>query len=183
MKRILAIVLAFLMVFAMAACDNGSDSGNTDKPAESGNAANQQTTENNAKTDPAGKDTAAPADHPVLTLCGLTVEDIEAGVTTLGEGFLETGSGFVGVMSPAELNFASFESWLNALAANCRKAAKDGKLYESEASTEELSSFTLDSNALMNVVLFIYRTNNKVVCVTASFAVTGNAFSCKLEVY
>ena len=35
----------------------------------------------------------------------------------------------------------------------------------------------------MNVVLFSYRTNDKVIYVTASYAMTGSAFSCKLEFF
>ena len=184
MKKILAIALALLMVFMLAAC--GSESAGT--PAENGDAGNenageQQADAGNEKTDPAAEGEAEAGDHPVLKLCGLTVADIEAGVTTLGDTSLETESGFVGSMFPAEFTFESFESWVNALADNCRKAAADGKLYESEMSTDEVTSFSLDPDALMNVVLFIYRTNNKVIYVTASFAVTGSAFSCKLEVY
>ena len=184
MKKILAIALALLMVFALAAC--GSEGTGT--PAENGdigneNAGEQQADAGNEKTDPAAEGKADAGDHPVLKLCGLTVADIEAGVTTLNDGAMETDSAFVGAMTSAEITFTAFESWVNALADNCRKAAADGKLYESESSTEELTTFTLDPNALMNVVLFIYRTNNKVVYVTASYAVTGSAFSCKLEVY
>lgn len=184
MKKIIAIALALLMIVSFAACDNGNDGSSTDKPSESGNNTAQQTSAGNGQTEPAGSQAADSADHPVLKLCSLTVEDIEAGVTTLGDTTLETESGFVGSMTPAEFNFTSFESWVNALAENCRKAAKDGKLYESELSTEEITSFSLDPNALANVVLFIYRTNGgKVIYVTASYFVTGNVFSCKLEVY
>ncbi len=181
MKKILAIALALLAVLALAAC--GSNSGNTEEPTDSESNVGEQTSAGNGQTEPAANETAAPADHPVLKLCGLTVADIEAGATALGENSMETESAFVGAMVPAEFTFASFESWVNALAGNCRKAAKDGKLYESELSEEEVTSFSLDPGALMNVVQFIYRTNNKVIYVTASFAVTGSAFSCKLEVY
>ena len=181
MKKIIAIALALLMVFALVAC--GGNDNNIDNTATPENSTTQPTNADADKTDPAGEQTAKPADHPVLKLCGLTVSDIEAGVTTLGEGSMETETAFLGSMTPEEFSFENFEKWVNALADNCRKAAKDGKLYESEMSTEEITSFTLDSGALMNVILFIYRTNNKVIYVTASYAVTGSAFSCKLEVY
>ena len=71
-------------------------------------------------------------------LYDLTVADIEAGVTTLGENVIETQSAFVGPMVPAEFNFAAFENRLNALADNCRKVSKDGKLCESEMSTDKV---------------------------------------------
>ena len=181
MKKIIAIVLALLMVFALAAC--GSDDNNTGKPADNENNANQQAGADNGKTDPAGNEAAESAEHPALKLCGLTVADIEAGVTTLNDGAMETESAFVGSMTSAEFTFESFEKWVNALAENCRKVSKDGKLYESEMSTDEVTSFSLDANVLMNVVQFIYRTSNKVIYVTVSYAKTGSAFSCKLEAY
>ena len=180
MKKFLAILLALLMVFTLVAC---GVSENTDEPEDTKKTENTQSAGKTEQTTTTENVAADDAKHPVLDLCGLTVADIEAGVTTLGEDYQETESGFSGVMFPAELNFENFEKWVNALAENCRKASKDGKLYESEMSEEEVTSFSLDPNALMNVVLFIYRTNGKVVYVTASYAVTGSAFSCKLEVY
>lgn len=181
MKKIIALALVLLTVLALVACVSRNNT--TEEPAESKNNVGEQTDADNGKTDPAANETAAPADHPVLKLCGLTVADIEAGVTTLNDGAMETESAFVGAMTPAELNFENFEKWVNVLAENCRKASKDGMLYESEMSADEVTSFTLDAGALMNVVQFIYRTNNKVIYVTVSYAITGSAFSCKLETY
>ena len=181
MKKILAIALALLMVFALVACGGG----NTNDSSESENPAASQTSAATEKTDPAGEQTADSAEHPVLKLCGLTVEDVKAGVgTSLGENFVETESQFVCSVFSSENSFANFESWVNAFAENCRKASKDGKLYESETSTEEVVSFSLDPNALMNTVQFIYWTsNNKVIYVTVMHSVTGSAFSCSLQVY
>ena len=180
MKKIIAIALALLMVFAFAACGNN----NTDKPSESGNNDNQQTTSQNEQSTPADGQNNSTEEDSVLDLCGLTADDIQTSVgTSLGDA-LETPTQYIVPVFCADTSFASFESWVNALADNCRKTAKDGNIYESEFKTEPLTAFDLDSGAAINIVQFVYKTTGHTVYVTASESGSvENAFSCNIQVY
>lgn len=123
-------------------------------------------------------------DSEVLNACGLTVDDIKTSVgTSLGDA-LETPTQYIVPVFCADASFTSFESWVNALADNCRKAAKDGNIYESEFKTEPLTAFELDSGAAINIVQFVYKTTGHTVYVTASESGSvENAFSCNIQVY
>lgn len=180
MKKIIAIVLAILMVFAFVACGNES----TNKPEENENNDNQQMTSQNEQSTPADGQNNSSKEDSVLDLCGLTTEDIKTSVgTSLGET-LETPTQYIVPVFCTDASFASFENWVNALADNCRKAAKDGNIYESEFTTEPLTAFELDSGAAINIVQFVYKTTGHTVYVTASESGSvENAFSCNIQVY
>ena len=123
-------------------------------------------------------------ENSVLDLCGLTADDIKTSVgTSLGE-VLETPTQYIVPVFCVDTSFESFEGWGNALADNCRKAAKDGTIYESEFTTEPLTAFDLDSGAAINIIQFVYKTTVHTVYVAASESGSvENAFSCNIQVY
>ena len=123
------------------------------------------------------------SDSEALKLCGLTVADIRTNVGTSLGNVTETPTQYVAPVFCADSSFDSFESWLYALADNCRKAAKDGNIYESEFTTEPCTTFELDPKAI-NIIQFVYKTVGHTVYVTASSSgsVEG-AFSCNIQIY
>ena len=175
MKKILALVLAALMALALAACGNE----NTNTPAEDKPAASE-----NEPSASAGEQSAPASGDSVLALCGLTVDDIKTSVgASLGDA-LETPTQYIVPVFCADTSSETCASWVNALADNCRKAAKDGSIYEDEFKTEPLTAFTFDTEALINMVQFIYRTAGHVVYVTAADSGSvENAFSCNIQMY
>lgn len=185
MKKIIAVALTLLMVFALTACGGG----NTNTPAESAGSESQQASSGSEASSeqgtPAGSEQTDPSgEASVLDLCGLTVDEIQTTVgTSLGEA-IETPTQYVVPVFCADASFESFEGWVNALADNCRSAAKDGNIYEDEFSTEPQDSFELDTEALINMVQFVYKTAGHTVYVTAADAGSvENAFSCNIQVY
>ena len=123
------------------------------------------------------------SDSEVLNACGLTVDNIRTAVgASMGEA-LETPTQYIVPVFCADASFESFESWLYALADNCRKAAKDGSIYESEFTAEPLTSFELEPGGI-HIVQFVYKTAGHTVYVTASESGSvENAFSCNIQVY
>ena len=178
MKKILAIALALLMVVMLAAC--GSEGTGT--PAENGDAGNENAGEQQA--DAGEEQNASAEDATVFDLCGLTLETIQTSVgTSLGEG-LETPVQYIVPVFCGDTSAETFAKWVYELADNCRKAAKDGCIYQDEFKTEPLTEFTFDPEALINMVQFVYRVEGHVVYVTAADSGSvDNAFSCNIQVY
>lgn len=118
----------------------------------------------------------------LLASVGLSEADIQ---TSLGFALgTPTESDAQYVVSAAYDSADSFKNWVEAIAESCRKAAKDGNIYESEFSTEPLTSFDIDESAVINMVQFIYKTTGKVVYVTLSSAGSEeNTFSCNIQIY
>ena len=97
---------------------------------------------------------------------------------------LETPAQYAVPVFCEDASFASFESRFGALADNCREAAKDGNIYESEFATEPLTAFDLDSGAAINMAQFVYKTAAHTVYVTASESGSvDGAFSCNIQLY
>lgn len=118
----------------------------------------------------------------VLASVGLSEADIQTSLGfTLGEPTESDAQYYVSVAYDSS---DSFKKWVEAIAENCRKAAKDGNIYESEFATEALTEFELDDSAVINMVQFIYRTSGKVVYVTLSSSGADlDSFSCNIQIY
>ena len=118
----------------------------------------------------------------VLASVGLSEADIKTTLgMTLGTPTESAAQYFVSVSYDSA---DSFGKWVEAIAESCRKASKDGSIYESEFTTEPLTSFNIDDAAAINMVQFIYKTTGKVVYVTLSSAGSeANTFSCNIQIY
>lgn len=134
------------------------------------------------ETSDAASASATAGDSAVLASIGLTEDDIKSSLGfTLGT---PTGTDSQYYVSVEYDSMDSFPQWVEAVAESCRKASKDGNIYESEFSAEAMTSFDIDDSAAINVVQFIYKTTNKVVYVTLSSSGSEeNSFICNIQVY
>lgn len=170
MKKIIAIALGAVMIFALTACGGGKDN-------------NQQT--NSQTTQTTEKQNQSAKSGSVLDICGLTEDDIKTSVgKSLGE-VMDGASKYDAPVHCADTNYETFKAWINELADNCRKAAKDGNLYQSELDDFALTAeFDPGDSGLMNMVQFVYRTDGHVNYVTLSDTGTEDgAFLCSIQVY
>lgn len=178
MKKFFALLLALTMIFALAAC--GGEQDNAPASAQQTEQTEQSDTQEPAQQPEPPDD---PKEDSVFNLCGLTVDDIKTCVgTSLGDG-IETPTQYIVPVFCADTSSETFANWLNELADNCRKAAKDGTLYQDEFSWKVIDSFDIEAGA-MNFLQFVYKTDGHTVYVTAadSGSVEG-AFSCNIQVY
>lgn len=125
---------------------------------------------------------AVTGNSAILASIGLSEEDIKSSLGFELVKTTETDAQYMG--SVAYDSSDSFAEWVESIAESCRKASKDGNIYESEFSDEAMTSFDIDDSYLINMVQFIYRTSNKVVYVTLSSAGSEeNTFLCNIQVY
>ena len=144
----------------------------------------ENTTSQNEQSNSADKQDNISNEEYILDNTGLTADDIKTSVGNKVNKITGTSSQYVASVFCTDTKFETFEKWVNALAENCKKISKDGKLYQDEITWEEINAFELDSEALINVVQFIYKTNGHVVYVTASSSSDiEKAFNLNIQVY
>ncbi len=128
------------------------------------------------------KDNTSDAESKVLASIGLSEADIKSSLGFELGTTSEADAQYMGSVAYDSLD--SFDEWVEAVAESCRKASKDGNIYESEFSEEAMTSFDIDDSYAINMVQFIYRTSSKVVYVTLSSAGSQeNTFLCNIQVY
>lgn len=147
-----------------------------------GTASSGEASAANSSEDTASLSSTPAAGSGVLASVGLSEDDIKSSLGFELGTTSETDAQYMG--SVAYDSVDSFDEWVEAVAESCRKASKDGNIYESEFADEAMTSFDIDDSYVINMVQFIYRTATKVVYVTLSSAGSDeNSFLCNIQVY